>query len=97
MDVKTIKQRALPILRKHRVVRAALFGSAVREEMTEKSDVDFLVELPNDVHGFDYVALKLDLKDDLQESLGKEVDVVEYKLIKDSLKSYILPTQVQIL
>ncbi len=97
MDVQTIKQRVLPILKKHRVVRAGLFGSAVRGEMNYQSDIDFLVELPSDVHGFDYVALKLDLADDLKKILGREVDVVEYELIKPSLKGYILPTQVQIL
>jgi hypothetical protein len=97
MDVNTIKQRSLPIFRKHRIVRAAIFGSATRDEMTEKSDVDFLVELPGDVHGFDYVNLKLDLTDDLQKSLEKEIHVTEYKLIKQSLKNYILSTQMRIL
>ncbi len=97
MDIQTIKQQALPVLKKYRIVRAAVFGSATRDDMTVKSDVDFLVELPNDVHGFDYVALKLDLKDELQKSLGKRVDIVEYKLIKPSLVDYILPNQVPIL
>ncbi|HCR81605.1 MAG: hypothetical protein UX28_C0003G0159 [Candidatus Pacebacteria bacterium GW2011_GWA1_46_10] len=96
MDLQTIKQQALPVLKKHRVSRAAVFGSAVQGEMTAESDVDFLVELPNDVHGFDYIALKLDLEDELKKSLGRDVDVVEYKLIKPSLKSYILPTQMPI-
>src|SRR5690606_12414758 len=97
MDLQTIRQRALPILKKHRVVRAAVFGSATEGKMNDTSDVDFLVELPDDIHGFEYVALKEDLKDDLSQSLGKEVDVVEYKLIKPSLRSHILPNQVQIL
>jgi hypothetical protein len=96
MDLQTIKQQALPVLKKHRVSRAAVFGSATQGEMTAESDVDFLVELPNDVHGFDYIALKLDLKDELKKSLGRDVDVVEYKLVKSSLKEYILPTQVPI-
>src|SRR5690606_5114739 len=97
MDIKTIKQRAIPVLKKYRVVRASIFGSVAQEAATEKSDVDFLVELPKDVHGFDYVALKMDLTEDLRRTLKKDVDVVEYKLIKPALKQYILPTQVQIL
>lgn len=97
MNIQTIKELVLPVLKKHGVIRAGLFGSAASGEMTGKSDVDLLVELPPHVHGFDYVALKVDLKEDLKDSLKNDVDVVEYKLIKPDLKQYILHTQVQIL
>ena len=97
MDIQTVKRLVLPVLKKHGVVRAAIFGSAARGKATEKSDIDFLVELPPTVHGFDYVALKVGLAEDLKGTLKKDVDVVEYKLVKQSLKPYILPTQVQIL
>ncbi len=56
-----------------------------------------LVELPQDVHGYDYIALKVDLQEELESTLGKKVDVVEYDLIKPALKDYILPTQQQII
>ncbi len=97
MNVQSITQKALPILKKHGVVRASLFGSALRKDIKRTSDIDILVELPNTVHGYEYVALKVDLQDDLQSALGRSVDVVEYALIKPSLKKYILPTQKQIL
>ncbi len=97
MNVTTIRQKALPILKKHGVIRAGLFGSALREEMEKTSDVDILVELPDTVHGFDYVALKVDLQKDLESALERPVEIVEYNLIKPSLKQYILPTQKQIL
>lgn len=58
MNLQTIKEKSLPVLKKHGVIRAAIFGSATRGEMTATSDIDFLVELPDTVHGFDYVALK---------------------------------------
>ncbi len=97
MDIHTIKNLAIPVLKKHRVTRAAIFGSATRGEMTDVSDVDVLVELPKDIHGFDYVALKVDLQEELKNTLGRNVDVIEYNLIKPDLKQYILPHQVQIL
>lgn len=97
MDIQSIKQSAIPILRKYGVTRASLFGSAVTGEMKEASDIDILVALPSNVHGFDYVALKVDLQEELELTLGKKVDVVEYNLIKPALKKYILPTQQQIL
>lgn len=97
MELKTIKQLANPILKKYGVVRAAVFGSATRNEMKKQSDVDMLVELPQSVHGYEYVALKVDLQEELETALGKRVDLVEYDLIKPELKQYILPSQVQIL
>lgn len=97
MDIQTIKQLVLPVFKKHGVTRASVFGSAAQGQMTDKSDIDFLVELPSNVHGFDYVALKVDLEEDLKNILGTKVDVVEFNLVKQDLKPYILPTQVQIL
>lgn len=97
MDIQKIKQLAVPILKKHGITRASLFGSAVSGEMKETSDVDVLIELPKTVHGFDYVALKVDLQEELELILGKKVDLVEYDLIKPALKKYILPSQLQII
>jgi len=97
MDIQKIKQLAIPILKKHGITRASLFGSSVHGEMKDTSDVDVLVELPETVHGFDYIALKIDLQEELETTLGKKVDVVEYNLIKPSLKKYILPSQLQII
>lgn len=97
MNIQTIKHLSLPVLKKYGVLRASLFGSAVRGEMNKSSDIDILVELPQDVHGYDYVALKVDLQEELESALGKNVDIVEYNLIKPALKEYILPTQQQII
>lgn len=97
MDIQKIKQLAVPILKKHGIVRASIFGSALQGEMKETSDVDMLVELPKTVHGFDYIALKVDLQEELEFTLGRHVDVVEYNLVKPELKPYILPSQLQIL
>jgi predicted nucleotidyltransferase len=97
MNIQTIKHLAIPVLKKYGILRASLFGSAVRGEMNDSSDVDILVELPHDVHGYDYVALKVSLQEELESTLGKKVDVVEYNLIKPALNKYILPTQQQII
>lgn len=97
MDVNTIKQLAIPILKKYGIEKASLFGSAARGEMNDTSDIDLLVELPKTVHGFDYIALKVDLHDELESKFGKKVDVVEYNLIKPALKKYIIPSQMQII
>ena len=97
MDILSIKQQTTPIFKKYGVTRASLFGSAARGDMNIDSDIDLLVELPADVHGFNYVALMVDLQDELTAKLGKSVDLVEFNLIKPDLQKYILTSQVPIL
>jgi len=89
MDKYTAK--IIPILKKYGVSRASLFGSVVRGEDTKKSDIDILIEMPKELTGLDYFGAKMELKEELEKKLKKKVDLVEYNLIKESLKKYILP------
>jgi len=88
-----IKRQALPVLRKHGVLRAAIFGSFARGEAGACSDLDILVELPDTKSLLDLVALKLDL----QEALGREVDVLTYRALHPRIKDRVLKEQVVIL
>lgn len=98
MDIQTIQKLTLPILKKHRITKAALFGSITQpDKVDENSDIDLLVELPHDVHGFDYINLKVDLQQELTKALQKEVDLVEYSLVKPALQPYIMQSQIPIL
>jgi len=67
------------------VRRLGLFGSAVRGEATEASDLDFLVELEEET--FDAY---MDLKFFLEELFNCKVDLVLPDTIKPRLRSYIL-------
>jgi len=92
MKLEEIKRDVTPILRKYGVKRASIFGSAVRGEMRESSDIDILVEIDEDISLLDFVALKLEL----EETLGRKVDLVEYDTIKPRLRERILKEQVVI-
>jgi predicted nucleotidyltransferase len=93
-SVLNIKKRVLPIFKRHSVKRAAIFGSFARGEAQAKSDVDFLIEYEgNDKSLFDL----FDLKSDLEESLGRKVDLITYNSIYKGLKDKILSEQVVIL
>ncbi len=92
MNVSEIKKQIVPILRKYGVKRASIFGSAVRGEMKESSDIDILVEIEKDISLLDFVALKLEL----EETLGRKVDLVEFDTIKPRLRERILKEQVVI-
>ena len=72
LTIKQIKTRMLPVMAKHGIHEVFLFGSYARGEATNKSDIDIYCE-SGDVktlvdQGF--------LEDELEEALGKEVDIV---------------------
>lgn len=86
MAAANIKNKIVPILKRRGVTRAAFFGSVARGEAKKNSDVDILVKLEKGKNLFDFVGLKLDL----EEKLGKKVDLVSYNAIKPRLKNIIL-------
>jgi predicted nucleotidyltransferase len=72
--------------RKYSVKRIGLFGSFVRGEQKETSDVDVLVEFEKGAKTFDnYMNLKFFL-----EVFGKKVDLVIIDAIKPDIKDQIL-------
>ncbi len=93
LEIEDVKRKILPILGHYGVKKAGLFGSVVRGELREDSDIDILVEIEKDISLLDFVDLKLEI----EEKLGRKVDLVEYSTIKPLLKDVILREQVAIL
>lgn len=91
MNVADIQRKITPILKRNKVRRAGIFGSAARKEPTSR-DVDLLVEMPRPYGLFTFIALKQELED----CLGERVDLVEYSGIKPSLREPILRDEVRI-
>lgn len=69
------------------VDRIGVFGSVSREEETESSDVDFLVEFRQGKKSYRNF---IELKRFLEDELGTEVDLVTRSSIKPSMKERIL-------
>jgi len=91
--IEEIKKKILPILEDYRVKKIGLFGSYARGEIKENSDIDILIEIEKDISLLDFVGLK----QEIEEALGKKVDLVEYDTIKPLLRERILSEQVVIL
>lgn len=72
LTIKQIKERILPILAKHNIHEVYLFGSYARGEATNASDVDIYCE-SGDIKTFIDQGF---LEDELEEALGKEIDIV---------------------
>jgi len=71
---------------KFHIKEIGIFGSYVRGEGAEKSDIDILVEFEKgNKDFFNYIKLKYYLK----ELLGKEVDIVIKEAVKPRLKEKI--------
>ena len=68
------------------VKRLWIFGSYVRGEQKEGSDIDILVEFERGKKTFDNY---MDLKFFLEEILGKEVDLITVEALKPRIKNYI--------
>lgn len=91
--IEEIKRKILPILQRYGVRKVGLFGSCVRGKMRKDSDIDILVEIEKDISLFDFVGIKLEI----EEALGRKIDLVEYSTIKPLLKERILKEQVVVL
>ena len=93
MNIDEIKAAILPILKKYGVKRAGIFGSVARGEDRADSDVDILVEIEGRMSLLDFVGLKLELED----LLGRKVDLGEYAVIKPIIRESVLREEVPIL
>ena len=81
-EIEKLLRKHKPILReRYYVSKIGLFGSYVRNEQTEQSDVDILVDFDGPV-AFEF----LDLKEYLETLFKKRVDLATSRSLKPSLK-----------
>lgn len=93
VNLDQIKERVLPVLKEAGVTHSSIFGSYVRGEEKDSSDVDLLINTPEHMGLFEFAGLKQNLED----VLGKKVDLVTFNSIHPLMRDDILREQVQIL
>ena len=81
--MKTLKEQA-DVLRKYGVKRIGLFGSYVRGEQKEDSDIDFLVEF--ETPNFDNF---MDLAFYLEDIFGRKVEIMTNGSISPYIQPYV--------
>jgi predicted nucleotidyltransferase len=85
-DIYTKLNALKPVLSdKFFVERIGYFGSYSRNEQTENSDIDILVDFKKPL-GWDF----FDLQEFLEKELNTKVDLVSIKALKEKLKDSIL-------
>lgn len=93
VELERVKKKVVPVFKKCGVIRAAIFGSFVRGEAGENSDLDFLVEFEGQKTLLDLAALQ----QELEEVMGKKVDVVTYASLHPKVREKVIREQVDIL
>ena len=86
-DLLNKLEQLKPVLKKDYCVKdIGVFGSYARNEATDKSDIDILIEFTSDMDLFKMV----DLSNYLETNLGKKVDISNAKKLKKQLRQSIL-------
>lgn len=90
--IQKVKLKILPVLKKHKIKKAGIFGSYARGEQKKNSDIDILVDVPRGT-GFGFAGIEIDL----EKALRKKVDLLTYKAINRHIRHRILNEEVRIL
>ena len=80
------REEILRLARRHGATRVRVFGSVIRGSATESSDIDFLVTFEPSRSLLDLIGMK----QDLQDVLGKKVDLVSEGGVSPYLRDRIL-------
>ena len=86
IQVEEISKQITPILVKHQVGFAGVFGSFARGEVNEASDVDLLVRFNEPKSLLDVIGLE----QELSEILGRQVEVVTERALHPYLKTQVM-------
>jgi len=92
-QIESVQEKIIDILRENGTKRASFFGSIVRGEMTEESDLDLLVEFEGRRSLLDLAHLK----NERDDAVDRRVDLLTYKSLHPLLRERILAEQVPIL
>jgi uncharacterized protein len=80
-----INDKIVNYLKRFNPRRIGIFGSYARNEDTPKSDIDLLVDFPEQVTLFDLGGMKVELS----EMLNRPIDIVTEKGINSRIKEHI--------
>ena len=83
---KIVKENKIVLTKQFKVKEIGIFGSVVRGEEKETSDVDILVEFVEPVGFFKF----LELEEYLSDLIGRKVDLVSKKALKPRIGKHIM-------
>ncbi len=91
-NINHIKRAVLPVLRKYGIHSASIVGSVARNESTNESDLDIVVEIPGKISLLTFSKIKIEL----EETINRKVDLIERSALKPALKKQLLKDEIKI-
>ena len=89
-EIKRAKYKLYQIAARHGITKVYVFGSVARGESNDVSDVDFLIEMDDNVSAFGVGAFQYEV----QQLLGKNIDVIPtFALQKVEDKAFVRSVQ----
>ena len=83
MKIEELKGKELDTLcKKNKVKSLFVFGSVIREDFNENSDIDLVVDF-DESDPFKYTDLYFNLKNKLENLYKRQVDLIEERAIKN--------------
>ncbi len=80
-------QKYLPVVgelfEKYKIKEAYVFGSVIKENFDEKSDIDFLINFQENLDPLERGELWWNLHDSLRDILKREIDLVSESSLKN--------------
>ena len=92
-NIDKLTKKIIPILKRHDVVKAGIFGSFVRGEAKRRSDIDILIKFKGRKSLLDLARVEIEL----EKRLRRKADVLTYDSIHPLLKDRILKEEVRII
>jgi len=88
-----VRTKIIPVLRRYGIDRASIFGSFARGEARDTSDIDLLIEPQRPLGVYALVRLKREL----DEVVGRPVDVVTRRALNKHVAPFIVSELVSVL
>ena len=85
-QLKKFKSQILELAEANKALNIRVFGSVSREQATDSSDIDFLIDVGEDQNLIDFIRLKQELED----LLGHEVDLAPSNGLREGMRERIL-------
>lgn len=85
-DIRRLRPQIMDLARQYRGKQVSVFGSCVRGELREDSDIDFLVDFESNFRLTDLIRLT----QKLEELVGRKVDVVPRQALRKELETFVL-------
>lgn len=89
-DINNIILLIKPVLQKYGIHSASIVGSFAHGVHTPDSDIDLVVEIEKPISFLTFARIKIEL----EEILGRKVDLLERSAIKSRLKQSLLSKEI---